>query len=333
MPYRFSGPALLTVLLLVAACSADNPGLPGDDQPGAPEGFVLVPAGSFTMGSPDDEPGRSVGEVPHQVTLTHPFWMQTTEVTNEQYRQLAQWALDEGLAEVAGDTIVAIFDLVGAGNFFYILTAAGSELDYDAAGDSLVLFDVGFGINPDHPIKYLSWWGAAAYCNWLSLREGRTPAYDQTTWQLDPYAVTGYRLPTEAEWEYAARAGSGTAFAGSQIQGIACESDSLQHQGWYCFNADDWARPVGSLLPNAFGLYDMHGNVWEFCNDWFNEAPYPASPDSNPTGPATGRFHIARGGTWGGPASFCRSAQRGANWPGLISAHEGMRPVLLQPQF
>ncbi|RLA07613.1 MAG: hypothetical protein DRQ59_14340, partial [Gammaproteobacteria bacterium] len=170
-----------------------------------PAGFVLIEAGTFTMGSPADELGRYDTELQHEVTLTHDYWIQATEVTNEQYRVLAQWALDQDLVTIEGDTNKALLDLGGSGQYFYALTADGSELDYDAEGDTLILYDVGFGINPDHPLKYVTWAGAAAYCNWLSLREGRTPAYDPITWTVDDFASDGYRLPTEAEWEYAAR--------------------------------------------------------------------------------------------------------------------------------
>jgi len=317
-------------LLLFAACSDDNPVVPDDNEPWTPSGFALIPAGSFAMGSPDNEPGRSTSgtEDQHAVTLTGDFWMQATEVTNEQYRQLAQWALDEGLAAVVGDTIVALRDRLHSNDFLIVYTANGSEIIYDADADSMVLVDVGFGVNPDHPVKFLSWWGAAAYCNWLSLKEGREPAYSDSTWNIQPHDVTGYRLPTEAEWEYAARAGTSTAFGGSQIVDLLCEPDSLTQQGWYCANAEGWTNPVGLLQPNAFGLFDMHGNVWEYCNDWLGSQYYVEGPDMNPPGPESGFFRTSRGGDWSLPARYCRSAQRGASIPGVVSPYVGFRPVL-----
>jgi formylglycine-generating enzyme required for sulfatase activity len=331
------GPALATCLLLAAACSDDHPSRPGSPPPDpyAPEGFVLIPAGTFHMGSPESEPGREVNEIEHVVTITRSFWMQAHEVTNEQYRQAAQWALDQGLIGItvaAGTNIKVLRDTGGANNFFLSLTADGSELDFDAVGDSLVLYDVGFGINPEHPVKYLTWWGAAAYCNWLSLREGLTPLYDQTTWRVDLASGAGYRLPTEAEWELAARAGRTTAFSGSQILDVGCGADSLQFQGWYCFNAETWTNTVGSKTPNAYGLYDMHGNVWEFCNDWYGEDYYAASPDTNPAGPDVGPWlRATRGGSWGWGAKYSRAAARGAHFLGMVSPREGVRPILVNP--
>ena len=328
---RLLGPLLLTGVLLAAACSSDNPILPGGDEPdNTPAGFVLVPAGTFTMGSPLEEPGRGDTETAHKVTLTHSFWMKSHEVTNEEFRQAAQWAMKQGLIEITGDSIRVLRDVGNAKNFFFSLTASGSEMDYDAVGDSLILYDVGFGIDPDRPAKYLTWWGAAAYCNWLSIREGREPAYDQTTWTVDLYNTTGYRLPTEAEWEYAARGGRDTAFSGSQIMDIGCGADSLQFQGWYCYNAEDWSQTVAQRAPNEYGLFDMHGNVWEFCNDWYGEDYYTASPDTNPPGPEAGPWLKAtRGGSWGWGARYSRAASRGAHFMGMVSPLEGIRPVLL----
>ncbi len=323
------GALALNLILLVAACSSDNPTAPRPDTPPPPPGFALIPAGSFTMGSPVAEPGRTDIEVQHTVTLTRPFWMQTTEVTNTQFRRLAQWALDNDLATLSQEADLVLRDQNGNQDYFYVFRAE-MEIGYDATGDSLFLRDAGHGLNPDNPVVGLTWWGAAAYCNWLSLREGRRPAYDHTTWlaQLDG---EGYRLPTEAEWEYAARAGSGTAFAGSQIADMDCGPDSLGFQAWYCANAPDWTRPVAQLWPNNFGLYDVHGNVWEFCNDWFDPEYYTVSPDTNPPGPDSGDFRIARGGAWSRTPRFCRSAIRGIHFPGMISNLEGLRPVLPAP--
>ncbi len=326
------GPLLTLALVVVVACSNDNPAAPGGGGDVVPTDLVSIPAGSFTMGSPLNEPGRAENENAHRVTLTHEFWMKSHEVTNEEYRQAANWAMAEGLIEITGDEIKVLRDVGNGKNFFLSLTASGSELDYDAEGDSLIIYDVGFGLNPDHPIKYLTWWGAAAYCNWRSIREGREPAYDQTTWAVDLYGATGYRLPTEAEWEYAARGGNETAFGGSQIMEIGCEVDSLQYQGWYCFNAEEWSNSVGTKAPNAYGLYDMHGNVWEFCNDWYGEFYYTASPDTNPAGPPAGPWlRSARGGSWGWGAKYARAASRGAHFLGMVSPRESVRPVLVHP--
>ncbi len=232
------------------------------------DGFATMAPGVFTMGSPTDEPGRLEGETQHQVTLTHGCYVQITEVTNQQYMELAQWAYDHGHA-----------------------TATNSELRDNLDGSTQILKRLGPGnleisfsngvfscINADHPVKYVTWYGAAAYCDWLSLQQGLLRAYDHGTWQCNggnPYAAAGYRLPTEAEWEYACRAGSGTAFANGPITQVQCDpiDPNLDEMGWYCGNTGGlpggWTRPVAQKLPNAWGLYDMHGNLYEWCNDWY----------------------------------------------------------------
>jgi len=317
---------LVVISLLITACSSDQPNQPGPDNPDPPADFVFIPAGSFVMGSPVDEPGRTEIEIQHRVTLTHAFWMQATEVTNAQFLEMAQWALDHDQVTISRESAVVLRDQAGNNDFFYVFRP-DVEIGYDADGDTLFLRDAGHGLNPDNPVVGLSWWGAAAYCDWLNLRDGRRPAYNHTTW-TNEIDRESYRLPTEAEWEYAARAGSATAFAGSQIHDLICGQDSLGFQAWYCANAPDWTRPVAQLWPNAFGLYDVHGNVWEFCNDWFDPDYYTASPDTNPAGPVDGDFRMARGGAWGRNASFCRAAIRGVHFPGMISRLEGLRPVL-----
>jgi len=326
---------ILSSMLLISVSSCSNPAdpenIPPSQKPPASD-FILIPAGSFVMGSPEDEARRSRYEVQHLVNLTHDFWMKRTEVTNEEYRRLAQWALDQDMIEMTGDSIIVLRDKFGAQNLFLTLNADGSELDFDAVGDTLILYDVGFGINPNHPVKYLSWWGAAAYCDWLSITEGRLPAYEHTTWEVDHYNTEGYRLPTEAEWEYAARGGTQTAFAGHGINELLCGPDSLAAQAWYCFNASDWTRPVGQLLPNDYGLFDMHGNVWELCNDWLASDYYTTGPRDDPTGPELGYFRISRGGSWGWPARYARAAQRGSHSVGQTIEYEGFRPVLIKYQ-
>jgi hypothetical protein len=194
-------------------------------------------------------------------------------------------------------------------------------------------------INPDHPVKNMTWFGAAVYCDWLSLREQLPRAYDHVTWLCnggDPYAATGYRLPTEAEWEYACRAGTTTAFANGPITYLGCAvlDPTLDEIGWYCANGDDWSHPVAQKPPNAWGLYDMHGNVYEWGNEWGHGRFAAKSID--PPGPAnplgsleTTGHRVARGGNWrpGNGAEFCRSGFR--NWfaPLVIAPGMGCRPV------
>jgi len=289
--------------------------------------YVLIPAGSFLMGAPDDELGTSNDERPqHTVTLTHDFNLQSTEVTNQQYIEMAQWAFNRGYATVASGKLRDALD--GSNEVLVDLNNPWCEITL--SDGVFLLRDVGHGINGDHPMKAIRWAGAAAYCDWLSLQAGLPRAYNHANWLCNggnPYEALGYRLPTEAEWEYACRAGSTTAFASGQIAHTGCTPlDPVLNQiGWYCGNTSGWTHPVGHKSPNTWGLYDMHGNLWECCNDWYTYLYYTISPSTDPVGPPTGDYHVVRGGAWNYDAQVCRSAFRNAGFP--PGGHLGFRPA------
>lgn len=159
------------------------------------------------------------------------------------------------------------------------------------------------------PVLGLTWYEAVSYCNARSVDEGLTPAYTvegaDVSWNTD---ADGYRLPTEAEWEWLCRAGSGTAFHNGAITDQNCDDPVLDVSGWYCGNSGDAPQTGAGLLANAFGLSDMHGNAMEWCWDWY--AGYPADPALDPQGPSAGFQKVARGGSWYVQAKFCRSAAR-----------------------
>jgi len=207
----------------------------------------LIPAGTFMMGSPEDETARGSDEHQHQVTITKPFYMQTTEVTQ------GQWNAVMGSEPWKGE------DHVDEG--------------------------------PNYAASYLSWDDAVAYCKKLSEKEGKT-----------------YRLPTGAEWEYACRAGTETRWSFGNDEKV------LGDYAWYHKNADDigakYAHAVGLKKTNPYGLYDMHGNVWEWCYDYYEEDYYKQSQEKDPTGPASGSFHVLRGGSWYSVTRGTRSARR-----------------------
>jgi formylglycine-generating enzyme required for sulfatase activity len=287
---------------------------------GIPEGFAAIPAGAFTMGSPTNEAGRGAVEVQHQVTLTHSIYVQAAEVTNRQFVDLVQWAYGQGLVSATSARILDNLDTS---------TAILMEM---SSGDAEISFGNGLFtcLNPDHPVKYVSWYGAAAYCDWLSLRSGLPRAYDHATWACNgnnPFGAAGYRLPTEAEWEYACRAGSATAFANGPIMyPVNCSplDPNLNQVGWYCGNAGSWSLPVVQRGPNAWHIYDMHGNVAEWCNDWY--AAYDGAA-TDPTGPIGGAERVFRGGSWDAFARNCRSAPRYSRAPGTTETTVGLRPV------
>jgi len=209
--------------------------------------FNKLPAGTFMMGSPVDETDREDGEHQHEVTISKAFYMQTTEVTQ------AQWKAVMGTEPWKGQR--------------YVKEGA------------------------HYPATYVSWDDAVAYCNNLSEKEGKT-----------------YRLPTEAQWEYACRAGTKTTWS------FGNDEKALGDYAWYWKNAYDtgerYAHQVRLKKPNQFGLYDMHGNVWEWCYDYYGKDYFKQSPEKDPTGPTSGSFRVLRGGSWFVNSRFSRSAVR-----------------------
>ena len=207
--------------------------------------FVLIPAGTFTMGSPTDEPGRSANEGPqHDVTITQPFYLQQTEVTQ------AQWE-----------------------------AVMGSNPSY--------FFDC-----PACPVETVSWNDVQEFVAKMNARGEGT-----------------YSLPTEAQWEYAARAGTTTPLYNGEITELECGYEpNLDQIGWYCSGFE--THPAAQKAPNAWGLYDMSGNVYEWCSDWYAEDYYSVSPAEDPQGPSTGSYRVFRGGGWHSLAQNCRSAHR-----------------------
>jgi formylglycine-generating enzyme required for sulfatase activity len=163
----------------------------------------------------------------------------------------------------------------------------------------------GWGIGGDNPVVNVSWYDAVRYANWLSKRKGLVRAYkgleeNNVEWP-DPRGP-GFRLPTEAEWEYAARGGKQQEWAGTD------SIDLLKDHAWYDANSGSRTRPVRGKRANAFGLYDMSGNVWEWCWDWYGG--YQEEPKDNPVGPSEGTVRVLRGGSWYSSAGGCRSAFR-----------------------
>jgi formylglycine-generating enzyme required for sulfatase activity len=165
--------------------------------------------------------------------------------------------------------------------------------------------------NPSHfkgdalPVENVSWYEAVAYCNALSLKEGLTPAYRGSGESMVcDFSANGYRLPTEAEWEYAAREGT-RAYGGYEYAG----GDNIEELGWYHGNSGGRTHPVGTKAPNGLGLYDMSGNVWEWCWDWYSGS-YERRDQTDPRGPPAGTDRVDRGGSALYDAEFLRSANR-----------------------
>ncbi len=157
--------------------------------------------------------------------------------------------------------------------------------------------------SPEKPVEQVDWYHAALYCNLRSLKEGLKPCYDAKTLDCD-FQASGYRLPTEAEWEYACRAGSRSRY------GFGDDPGQLKSYAWFKANAAQTTHPPGQKTPNAWGLYDMLGNAAEWCQDIYEENYYQKAGQKNPTGPVAGDKRVLRGGSWRTGEDGCRASAR-----------------------
>lgn len=292
--------------------------------------LVLVPAGEFMMGN--DTPFETLAktypqyerkrfeelsdEAPvHKVNITHAFYLGQYEVTVAQFRRF-----------VAASAYQPESEADGTGGYGY-------NPHYDPAksvrGDAFEgrqptysWRNPGFPQGEDHPVVNVTWNDAVAMCKWLSKVEGKK-----------------YRLPTEAEWEYAARAGTRTQYyTGDDPQSLLTaanvfDSDAAKNwakwQSYALAGSDGYAftSPAGSFAPNAFGLYDMHGNAWEWTADWHDDRYYANSPVADPQGPTSGDVRVRRGGSWHTWSFYARSSYRNWNAPSTRYTLVGMRLV------
>ncbi|MDX2472417.1 MAG: SUMF1/EgtB/PvdO family nonheme iron enzyme [Candidatus Krumholzibacteria bacterium] len=295
-----------------------------DDGSGTiPLGSVVIPPVSvampttFTMGS---EVG--VNTDPHTVTLTNRFSVPATSVTNAQYVEVLQWAYDQGHV---GATVGSVFDALDGS------TVELFDLDW-----SLCRISFSDGIfsttDPDQPVIRVSWYSSVAYCDWLSLQAGLPRAYDHSTWICNggnPYSALGYRLPTEAEWEFACRAGTTTEFYTGDCLDANTEAN---YNGDYPYEDCPAGAYLASVMDvasypaNDWGLFDMHGNLEEWTNDWFGF--YPFAVETDPVGPETGVIRVLRGGNWSSGGYYNRSASRQFLNPAVVSSVAGFRPVI-----
>ena len=283
----------------------------GTNSP-VPPGMALIPAGSFTMGNCMDPGEGYPDELPLHTVYVSAFYMDKYLVTKSLWDTVYQWAIGHGYS----------FD------------------------------DVGSGKGASHPVQLIDWYDCVKWCNARSEQEGRVPAYYTSAGQTTVYRSgqagvqtnwvkwsSGYRLPTEAEWEKAARGGlSGHRFPwGDTISESRANyygdtgsySYDLGPNGFnaaFTTGATPYTSPAGYFGANRYGLYDMAGNVWEWCWDWYEG--YSSGSQTDPRGPTSGSYRVLRGGSWSSLAIYCRAALRDNRYPTDSNFYVGLRPVL-----
>jgi len=322
-----------------------------ESSPEPPLGFIYVPAGTFMMGQ------QYTATPIHEVTLLHDFYLGTNEVTNEEYVEALQWAYDQGLVTASSNTVEAygeeLVDLdsqdaeiefesgifsVSPSNAQYYAQGCWTDF-YWGAGEVYG----GYYEASVHPVQSVTWFGAACYCDWKSGMEGITPFY-QGDWSVselhNPYTASSYRLPTEAEWEYAARFDDGRSYPWGEDYPYCtyantgtwdwenCYEDWWESLVQFCVG---WTWPVGQhpIGNSELGLTDLAGNVSEWVNDWYE--PYTSDSQNDPLGPTTGTSRCVRGGGWlGGTWSntYVKSAQRGYSSPDSENNQRGFRTAI-----
>ncbi|NDV61846.1 formylglycine-generating enzyme family protein [Puniceicoccales bacterium CK1056] len=291
--------------------------------------YALIPAGSFTMGDRLDVVSQEyLNRIPAHDVMLSAYYIQHTHVTNAQFAVVLNWASEQALVEITNDRVYNTEGDVQALLYTKSDSPTWSQVRWDGSQ-----FAVDSG-KENFPVTGITWYGAMAYCHYLTRMEGGlVQAIDLTDWSMDT-TVDGYRLPTEAEWEKAGRGGLDNtrfpwedywithekanyyAWVGSLID----KSTTLRYHPDWDTNAERayYTSPVGTFAPNGYGLYDMAGNVFDWCYDWFGEAYYLEhfqSPVPDPLGPETGTKRILRGGCWDLGEKWCRVAYRESDYP------------------
>lgn len=304
------------IATIAFAFQCNGPDLQGADYPVTSNSInmklVEIPAGEFEMGAeadidetirqfPDCDRSWLTAELPrHTVKISRPFLMGQYEVTLNQFLKFYHDSKYKVDAEIDGNPSWG-FDKQG--NLIESLRFRPWD-------------PIAWKIELNHPVIYVTWDDAVAFCDWLSAKEGHI-----------------YRLPTEAEWEYACRAGTYHQYSfgddPEELVKYANSADVSRLNFFYPDSKDDelrsrflsgndkfvWTAPVGKFLPNKFGLYDMHGNGWEWCFDWFDPNYYEESPSEDPPGPISGETHVLRGGGFYDAPFHLRCARRHSELP------------------
>ena len=286
--------------------------------------MILVPAGTFQMGRdilPNSYPV-------HQVTLTNDYYLGQSPVTNAQFLEALQWALDNGAPgglQVSGAYITAYGKtLVDNWADYCELEWSGDEIFIQEATNDYATEAYPEGYDPtNHPVQKLTWFGAACYCDWRSMMEGLTPFY-QGDWTVstthNPYTAEGYRLPTEAEWERAAHYNDARLYPWGGEPSHCNYLNHFQSGEGTCVG---WTTPVGSYPAYGYGFVDLAGNVREWCNDYWNS--YAATAVVDPLGTGTSTRKVTRGCGWPWNGEHAFNAFRDYEYNSVAEHYVGMR--------
>ncbi len=312
--------------------------------PTIPDDMAYIPNGGFEMGDHHGD-GYST-ELPLHAVLVDAFFISRYEITNQQYCDYlnsaypAQLKVEDGIVYASSDN----------SNSYPYCSTSSAPSGHPGYGEysQIDFSDPNFRVRTksardmsDDPMVVVTWYGSVAYCNWRSSEESYEACYNLSTWDCD-FSKHGYRLPTEAEWEYAARGGNpdyrfpwGDTISHSQANYYANPGSNTYdvsptrgyHPDWYD-GIYPYTSVVGSFAANGYGLYDIAGNVVEWCNDWYHGNYYDVSPYDNPIGPVSESHRVLRGGWWGYGATRLRVANRTPSPPSHRQRGIGFRLAL-----
>jgi len=352
----------LTLVMITILMTCGMFAAPSDLPAQAPPGMVLIPGGSYDMGC-RFEPCYS-WNLPIHTVYVDSFYMDIHEVTCRQYCDYLNQVYREGLVELNGGIIykaggiepycnTRAFDPASRIYRYRPLRARlwldevleepqreeKDDMTFQGQWHTFV-FKVLAG-KENHPMLEVSWFGAVAYANWLSEQDEKTPCYNLSTWECN-FSADGYRLPTEAEWEYAARGGEYSPYykfpwGDNELDGSKANYDNSgdPYDGTYPVPEstpvgyyDGYQSPPGLDMANGYGLYDMAGNVFEWCNGWWASDYYSYSPYDNPKGASSGEFRVIRGGSFHKTEDFLKCGYRNGGHPEDRPHDRGLRLVM-----